>query len=206
MTISEQLSRIQSQIKVEKGEYNSFAKYKYRTIDTILAVAKPILEKEKLSIILSDEVVPIGDRYYVKATAKITNGTDEITSTAYAREPEQKPKFDEAQVTGSASTYARKYALCGLLAIEGEEDPDVQGKQEETPKNDKKVPGEKIENLFKILDTKEKQNAFKAVLTEFKYQKSTDILEKDWVSINKALNEKLKTLQNIQEARDEAPF
>ncbi len=218
MALNEKLSKIQTQVKVGKNEYNSFSNFNYRTIDTILATIKPMLELDNLTIRLNDEITLVGERYYVKATATLTDGKEEISTTAYAREPLSKSKFDEPQVTGSASTYARKYALCGLFGIEGEQDPDSlehEPPQPQTQKQtkktaEKKVTEEQLEKLFQILDTPQKQQIFKTMLDEQGYKNSKDIPASKWTAIIKELNERLKAnaeqQANIEDARKNAPF
>lgn len=124
MTIYTELSRIQKELKAPKGQYNTFGNYKYRSCEDILEAAKPLLGECSLTI--NDEIVLIGDRFYIKATAKLSLTNDEfITNSALAREPEGKKGMDEAQVTGATSSYARKYALNGLFAIDDTKDADA---------------------------------------------------------------------------------
>lgn len=104
---------------------NNFGGYRYRSAENILAAVKPLLAKHGLTINLTDTILQIGDRYYLKAKAEISNGMVATFSEAYAREPLAKKGMDESQVTGSASSYARKYALCGLFGIDDSSaDPD----------------------------------------------------------------------------------
>ena len=117
------LAEIQRTLNAPKNQYNSFGKYKYRSCEDILEGVKPLLNGLFLSI--SDEVVLIGDRYYVKATATITDGDASHTSTALAREEESKKGMDSAQVTGATSSYARKYCLNGLFGIDDSKDADT---------------------------------------------------------------------------------
>lgn len=117
------LAEIQRTLNAPKNHYNSFGKYKYRSCEDILEGVKPLLNGLFLSI--SDEVVMIGDRYYVKATATITDGDASHTSTALAREEESKKGMDSAQVTGATSSYARKYCLNGLFGIDDSKDADT---------------------------------------------------------------------------------
>lgn len=125
MTIHEKLIQIQSELKAPKGQYNSFGKYKYRNCEDILEAVKPLLKKQGLAIRLSDDIVMIGSRYYVQATAEITDGETAVKSVAFAREEESKKGMDGSQVTGAASSYARKYALNGLFAIDDTKDSDT---------------------------------------------------------------------------------
>lgn len=116
---------IQNKLKAPKGQYNSFGQYKYRSCEDILEGVKPLLKEYKLVLLINDEIVQIGERYYVKATAKITDGREVVSATAYAREPLEKKGADASQITGASSSYARKYALNGLLCIDDTKDADA---------------------------------------------------------------------------------
>ena len=120
-----ELITIQNELKAPKGQYNSFGKYKYRSAEDILEAVKPLLAKTNCTLTLSDEIVQIGERYYVKATAQVKNDSGSEETVAYAREEETKKGMDGAQVTGTASSYARKYALNGLFCIDDTKDPDT---------------------------------------------------------------------------------
>lgn len=122
--LNDKLAAIQVSLNAPKSQRNNFGKYNYRSCEDIVEAVKPLLNG--LSLIISDEMVNLGDRYYVKSTAGITDGEHKITSTAYAREPDGRKGMDDAQVTGSTSSYARKYALNGLLAIDDTKDADTQ--------------------------------------------------------------------------------
>jgi hypothetical protein len=125
--IAQKLMGIQANLKAPKGQTNKFGGYKYRSAEDIVEAVKPLLEKFGATLMLSDEVVEVGSRVYVKATAKLgdTETEDFIETTAFAREAEVKKGMDDAQITGSASSYARKYALNGLLCIDDTKDPDA---------------------------------------------------------------------------------
>ena len=127
MGINEKLMRIQTQIKAPKNLYNSFGKYNYRNAEGICEAVKPFLEKENVSLILVDDMVAIGNRYYLKATARLLDNenNENIEVSAFAREPEQKKGMDESQITGTASSYARKYALNGLFLLDDTKDADT---------------------------------------------------------------------------------
>lgn len=125
MEFFEKLVAIQSDLKAPKGQKNTFGGYKYRSCEDILEAVKPLLAREGLVLNISDEVLEIGGRFYVKAKATITDGQNFQTSTAYAREAETKKGMDPAQVTGTSSSYARKYALNGLFCIDDTKDPDT---------------------------------------------------------------------------------
>ena len=152
MSIFEKLSKVQMELKAPKGQYNSFGKYKYRSCEDILEAIKPILEKNKLTLRLTDELVCIGERYYVKATAYLYDtekSTDMLGTTAYARESEKKTGMDESQITGTASSYARKYALNGLFLIDDTKDADTDEYHEQT---NKMISKQQIETLKELVD------------------------------------------------------
>ena len=117
---------IQAELKAPKGQYNKFGTYYYRSCEDIVEAAKPVLLKHDCYLNISDEIVQAGDRIYVKATASVFKGSEMLaTSTAFAREPESQKGMSESQITGTASSYARKYALNGLLAIDDTKDADT---------------------------------------------------------------------------------
>ena len=121
-----ELISIQSELKAPKSQYNKFGGYKYRKAEDILEAVKPLLAKQKCTLIITDAVVLIGNRIYVKATATIKNEKGECeTTTGWAREEETKKGMDGSQITGASSSYARKYALNGLFAIDDNADSDT---------------------------------------------------------------------------------
>jgi len=126
MTIDEKLMYIQTELKVPKSQFNKFGGYKYRSLEDILEAVKPLLKKYKCHLKLSDEIISVADRIYVKATATLADENAQIQVSAYAREQLVKKGMDEAQITGAASSYARKYALNGLFAIDDTKDADTQ--------------------------------------------------------------------------------
>lgn len=125
MGFIEKIVAIQSELKAPKGQYNSFGKYNYRSCEDILEGVKPLLTKHGLVLTIQDSIDLIGDRFYVKATATITDGKEQLSTSAYARESLDKKGMDASQVTGATSSYARKYALNGLLAIDDTKDADT---------------------------------------------------------------------------------
>ena len=125
MEFIEKIVAIQSELKAPKGQYNSFGKYNYRSCEDILEGVKPLLAKHGLVLTIQDSIDLIGDRFYVKATATITDGKEQLSTSAYARESLDKKGMDASQVTGATSSYARKYALNGLLAIDDTKDADT---------------------------------------------------------------------------------
>lgn len=126
INIAAKLVQIQRELKAPKGQYNSFGKYHYRSCEDITEAAKPICAKYNTALTLDDEVVEIGGRVYIKATAKLTDAETEnsIFTTAFAREDESKKGMDSSQLTGATSSYARKYALSGLFALDDTKDSD----------------------------------------------------------------------------------
>ena len=124
-TFTERLIAVQSQLKVPKNQYNDYGGFKYRSCEDILEAVKPLLQKEGLYITIADDIVVIGERFYVKATATLSDGENAISNHAFAREDAAKKGMDGSQVTGTASSYARKYALNGLLAIDDTKDADA---------------------------------------------------------------------------------
>lgn len=121
-----ELIAIQSELKAPKSQFNKFGGYKYRKAEDILEAVKPLLAKQKCTLIITDDVVLIGNRIYVKATATIKNEKGECeTATGWAREEETKKGMDGSQITGASSSYARKYALNGLFAIDDNQDSDA---------------------------------------------------------------------------------
>lgn len=129
----EKLIEIQSKLKAPKSQTNSFGKYKYRSCEDILEALKPLLLEQSMSLTITDEMVEVGGRVYVKATATLRKvGIEEtISVSAFAREAEVKKGMDDSQITGSASSYARKYALNGLFLIDDTKDADTRDNREE---------------------------------------------------------------------------
>lgn len=134
--MKEKLLKIQKELKAPKNQRNNFGGYNYRSCEDIFEAVKPLLEKEGLLLRLTDELVNIGDRYYIKATAILTDGNETIENTAYAREEETKKGMDGSQITGASSSYARKYALNGLFLIDDVKDSDATNTGDEPTKKD----------------------------------------------------------------------
>lgn len=134
----ESLRKIQSELKAPKGQYNSFGKYAYRSCEDILEAVKPLLEKYESTVYITDEVVSVGDRVYVKATATfVDKDTSVVSVSAFAREPVARKGMDDAQVTGATSSYARKYALNGLFLIDDNKDADTDENKTESEERSK---------------------------------------------------------------------
>jgi hypothetical protein len=158
MEIYKQLERIQKQLKAPKNQHNKFGGYNYRSCEDILEAVKPLLDGCVVTI--SDTIREVGGRIYVEAEATISNGVNQINVTAYAREPEDRKGMDASQITGSASSYARKYALNGLFLIDDTKDADAT--------NDHKKPEPQSLNVEKVLSAM--SNAPDKVTLEKYYQ------------------------------------
>lgn len=153
MGIVEKLAIIQSDLKAPKGQFNNYGGYKYRSCEDILEAVKPLLKANNCLLTINDEIVTVGERYYIKATACLTSIDDSaemITNTAYAREEETKKGMDGSQITGTASSYARKYALNGLFLIDDTKDADTDEHAKQTgqqPRTEKKATKAQIDTL-----------------------------------------------------------
>lgn len=136
MELIKSLKQLQLDLRVPKSQRNNFGKYNYRSCEDILEEVKKVLDKENdCTLFLQDELVMLGGRFYVKAIATYTNGKENISVSAYAREEEEKKGMDGSQITGSASSYARKYALNGLLLIDDTKDSDYTNTGQKTQPN-----------------------------------------------------------------------
>ena len=131
--IYSELSRIQQELKAPKNLYNNFGKYKYRNAEGILEAVKPVLNG--YALIINDEPVLVGDRFYIKATVTLTDGEESVSAVAYAREDAEKRGMDGCQLTGACSSYARKYALNALLMIDDSKDSDDDSLSPKNPAN-----------------------------------------------------------------------
>jgi len=154
-----ELIAIQNGLKTPKGKKNTFGNYNYRSCEDILEAVKPLCKEHNCLLTISDEMIMLGDRFYIKATATIECGDIARQSNAYARESESKKGMDSAQITGSASSYARKYALNGLFCIDDTKDADAMDNTAQHAEKTKKQPF----NEYKKADNK--------IMTSF--QKST---------------------------------
>ena len=181
------LTQIQTELKAPKSRYNSFGKYKYRSCEDILEAVKPLLAKHEATLVIRDEMVEVGNRVYVKAVAMFTAGEETVAVTAYAREPESKKGMDEAQVTGTASSYARKYALNGLFLIDDTKDPDTDEYTAQTQEiAQKKIGKAKAAALEKEL-TNAGQDVQK-IMAYYKIEKLEDLTEEQHGEIARRLN------------------
>ena len=145
--ISEKLHYIQQNLKCNKNQFNSFGNYKYRSCEDILESLKPLLGETKCTLTINDSIEHIGERYYVKAVVELYDieSATKLSATAYAREQEDKAKMDSMQITGSASSYARKYALNALFMIDDNRDADAQEPVQTEPKTEPLITAQQIE-------------------------------------------------------------
>lgn len=144
MNFYEKLLEIQTELKAPKGQRNSFGNYNYRSCEDIFEAVKPLLKEHGLVLTIQDNLLLVGDRYYIEATAILTDGETSITNVAYAREEETKKGMDGSQITGASSSYARKYALNGLFLIDDVKDSDSTNTGDNKPKEDKKDSSNRI--------------------------------------------------------------
>jgi hypothetical protein len=193
--VYQKLIKLQSELKAPKNQYNNFGKYAYRSCEDIIEAVKPFLKKYGLCINISDEVSLIGERYYVNAMVTLTDIEDgkQIVTTASAREALTKKGMDESQITGAASSYARKYALNGMFAIDDTKDADVtnkHGKEEKTPENKKPdktpelVSREERDEIFRIAKQVNLPNErLREIVKGFGYNDTTKIKKSDYSNI-----------------------
>lgn len=173
MGIFEKLENIQQELKAPKGQYNSFGKFSYRSCEDILEAVKPLLKANNCTLTISDELVNIGERYYIRAEAKLTDVEDGhyYANAAYAREVESKSGMDGAQITGTASSYARKYALNGLFCIDDTKDADTDEHAKQTGLKGEKATANQVKMLNKIANADQK----KVILDHYGVSEFTDL-------------------------------
>lgn len=179
-TLIEKLEKIQSELNAPKDAFNAFGKYYYRSAESILKAIKPLLAETGLVLTVSDDIIAVSDRIYVKATAKITDGEYTVETSALAREPLIKKGMDDSQITGAASSYARKYALCGLLAIDDNKDVDAlppEDKRSQSKPLDLKAYQEAVEQAETFDDLKKYFAAAYKKASEEQKAKVKDIYE-----------------------------
>ena len=190
MNVYEKLSKIQAELKAPKSQFNSFGKYNYRSCEDILEGVKPLLTEVKASLILNDAVEQIGERIYIKATATLIDieKGEKVEVSAYAREDETKKGMDLSQVTGSTSSYARKYALNGLFCIDDTKDSDATNKGKEEIETITEPQQKRLFNLGKG-----NTQVVKEVLMAHGFTKSSEIPKgKAYEEICKEIESKIK--------------
>lgn len=197
------LNNVQMELKAPKGQTNKFGGYKYRSCEDILEAVKPLLQKNELTLLLNDRIENIGNRFYVQATATIYDNLSDktISTTAYARESDEKRGMDSSQITGASSSYARKYALNGLFNIDDTKDSDTNEYQNQSNKaptsqkakvvkvNNETIPTEKISKVQLSLLNKSIENAkfsdeeVLKIIQKYGYTSTAEIQNKDYKSI-----------------------
>jgi hypothetical protein len=191
MTMTNPLHLIQSELKAPKSQVNNFGKYRYRSCEDIVEAVKPILVKYSCSLVVCDDIVQFGDRLFVKATARIlASGTVIAEASAFAEHASEKKGMDAAQVTGATSSYARKYALNGLLAIDDTKDADATNthdKHEQTTISDQQAS--ELAGMIDELDDKMDRNAF---LKFFKISGLSEMKASDFAKAKAALEKRMQ--------------
>lgn len=216
LTFLERLNRAQTELKAPKGQYNNFGKYKYRSAEDILEAVKPINNQYNLNLTLSDCPQLIGNNIYIEATATLTdalNPTNQIVVKAYAKEPISKKGMDDSQITGAASSYARKYALNGLYLIDDTKDADSnEHKTEVDATTAKKISDiqakalrQKVENLVAFISEKTgKEQNFDDIYAYLSDQKFAQIITienldtEQLVTINRYADEMRKKYEKMK--------
>jgi hypothetical protein len=203
--LSEVMPVIQANLKAPKNQFNKFGGYAYRSCEDIMEGLKPLMEKYGFFVKTEDEIVQIGDRVYVKATASAIKGDEIISTTAYAREAIQKKGMDESQVTGSTSSYARKYALNGLFAIDDQKDADHQDNRQSSNSEANKPPQAKQYNPSSSEKASVKQiNLLKGLVYD-KYNGKENVPQNILDALpqlsKKAASQKIEQLKKEQETK-----
>lgn len=181
-SLKEKLMFIQQELKAPKGQFNNFGKYKYRSCEDILEAVKPLLAQYGVTLIIGDEIVLVGERIYVKATAILRDiESDDIeTNTAWAREDDSKKGMDGSQITGTASSYARKYCLNGLFLIDDTKDADTDEFQKVT--NNEKITETMAKSIRKTIEKNPDKMSEKGICDYFKIKKLEDMTVVDYRS------------------------
>lgn len=193
-----ELINIQSELKAPKNQRNNFGKYNYRSCEDILEAVKPLLKEQECALTISDDIIIVGDRIYVKATVTIRKGESQVSTSAMAREPLSQKGMSECQITGSASSYARKYALNGLFAIDDTKDADATNQHGAAPAK----PQFQAPKIYLISDAQQKRlmtiangldvPTVKAVIAKYGFDSSKKITTDKYETICKEI-ESLKT-------------
>lgn len=183
LTLNEKLIHIQTKLKAPKNQYNSFSNFYYRSAEDILESVKPLNAEYGLLLTLTDKPVEIGGWNYIEATATLTDGKDSIIVTAYARESEHKKGMDSSQVTGSTSSYARKYALNGLYLIDDTKDADTDEYVKQNDQQAQKASTKQLNYIDKLLNDSVTEKYDKNSLYQhLKKKMNTDVDMENWTS------------------------
>lgn len=209
----EKLIKIQNELNVPKANFNKFGDYYYRSCEDILEALKPLLEREKLLLTITDSIESVGDRNYVKATVTLTDGTRTIETSALAREAvTPKAKTDDSQLTGATSSYARKYALNGMFLIDDTKDSDATNDGKKEPHKDVQVSAKNSNNactgkqrkliylLYKKKNDEEMPDDQKETIRKLTVQKASEIIDK-W---NKELEIPEKQADEVKDRNDDS--
>lgn len=188
--VAEKLAQVQAKLAVPKGRENTFGGFSYRSAEDILRAVKPLLAEHNLLLTLNDTIEMLGNRFYVASKASLidTESGEDITVKAMAREPESRTKMDDAQVTGSSSSYARKYALCGLFAIDdSSDDPDARDNSEMHTAG---ITKDTLRQIVAVAKAKNisPQNMTAIMTAEFKVERSANLTEDQGRALLKILN------------------
>ena len=185
-TLISKITAIQGKLKAPKNQFNKFGNYHYRSCEDILEAVKPLLVEQGLLLTITDDIVVVGNRIYVKATVKVTDGKNEVTNTAFAREEETKKGMDGSQITGAASSYARKYALNGLFCIDDTKDADATNTGEQQPAQEQKPTQDdfysqammELSLATTVEDLKKVWSKYKTLQNDETFKKAKDIKKK----------------------------
>lgn len=183
-TIYAKLIKVQNELKAPKSQFNKFGNYKYRSCEDILEAVKPILIANNLTLILNDDIVLVGDRFYVKAKAILidTENGSTLEASAYARESLDKKGMDSSQITGATSSYARKYALNGLFLIDDTKDFDTDETQRVNRQSEPTISAEKCKQLYTMANNIGFSNddVKKAIKAHFNKTSAKDLTMKEF--------------------------
>jgi hypothetical protein len=194
-TVHDVLTHIQANLKAPKGQLNKFGNYRYRSCEDILEALKPFLDEHHSTVTLTDTIELVGDRFYVHATAQLNYYDGHITTSAYAREALEKKGMDASQITAAASSYARKSALSGLLAIDDTKDADATNDHSSTTSqvSDKKI----IELEAKITDNDlDMQKIKKWMKTTLKVDEFAQLNDQGYAQVLMMVNKKIEAIKN----------
>ena len=209
------LSKVQSELKAPKNQRNNFGGYNYRSCEDILEAVKPLLAKEGLVLTVCDDIALVGERYYIKATATITDGVNSLSNSAFAREEESKKGMDASQLTGSTSSYARKYALNGLLCIDDTKDADATNTHGKTEPVQPKVVKKELTAEEKAKQIKEKVQTMMVYIKGLptfeeggeEYKKAISFAQKiNEMGYTEDANRLMETIEACKFNKDAVPF
>jgi len=203
MSIHKKMIEVQSELKAPKNQRNNFGNYNYRSCEDIIEAVKPILAEKELLLTISDDLVEVGERNYIKAVVTVSDGDDSITVTGFAREAVNKKGMDEMQLTGATSSYARKYALNGMFAIDDTKDADTDSFQKRKSKDNnssssssksEEITKKQIASLKEWLDNDEAKKLIVAYLKKrghHNLKALTELTQKQAENLLKKLNKEV---------------